>query len=128
MAATGSGLRRYESGAKLKVNNRLLAEIKSFEITERANLTPVMTTVRGLAGFAKGPNTVEGNLSGMVPIEGYEYEFQKALRSGTILRVEAVSGGVTDRFDVALDERARSFDVSQAAEERVSFQGKPVGA
>lgn len=128
MPATGSGLRRYESGAKLKVNNRLLAEIKSFEVTERANLTDVMTTVRGLAGFAKGPNTVEGSISGMVPIEGYEFEFQQALRAGTILRVEAISGGVTDRFDVALDERARTFDVSQAGEERVSFRGKPVGA
>ncbi len=128
MPATGSGLRRYESGAKLKVNNRLLAEIKSFEVTERANLTDVMTTVRGLAGFAKGPNTVEGSISGMVPVEGYEFEFQQALRAGTILRVEAISGGVTDRFDVALDERARTFDVSQAGEERVSFRGKPVGA
>lgn len=128
MPATGSGLRRYESGGKLKLNNKLLAEIGSFEITERGNLSDVVTTVRGLAGFAKGPNICEGAIDGMIPIDGYEFEFQQALRSGSILRVEVVSGGVTDRYDVALDERARSFNVSQAATERVSFRGKPVGA
>ena len=126
--ATGSGLKRYESGGKLKLNNRLLAELESFEVTESSNLTPVMTTVNGLSGFAKGPNTVSGSLQGMIPRDGYEYEFQAALRSGAILRVEAIAGGVTDRYDIALDERARSFGVSQAATERVSFQGKPVGA
>lgn len=128
MPATGSGLRRYESGAKLKVNNRLLAEIKSFEVTENGNLTDVLTTVRGLAGFAKGPNTVEGSIDGMIAIEGYEFEFQQALRAGSILRIEAISGGVTDRYDVALDQRARTFDVSQAATESVKFRGRPVGA
>lgn len=128
MAATGSGLRRYESGGKLKLNNRLLAEIGTFDVTENANLTDVNTTVRGLAGFAKGPNTVEGTIEGMIPVEGYEFEFQTALRAGSTLRVEVVSGGVTDRYDIALDQRARSFNVSQAATERVTFRGKPVGA
>lgn len=128
MPATGSGLRRYESGGKLKLNNQLLAEIGTFEVTERANLTDVNTTVKGLAGFAKGPDTVEGTIEGMVPRDGYEFEFKTALRAGSILRVEVVSGGVTDRYDVALDERARSFGVAQAASERVTFRGKPVGA
>jgi len=128
MAAIGTGLRRYESGGKVFVNNQLLAEIGSFELTENANLTDVNTTVRGLAGFAKGPSTVQGTLEGMIPRDGYEIEFQSALRAGSILRLEVTAAGVTERFDVALDERARSFGVQQAASERVGFRGKPVGA
>lgn len=74
MPALGSQ-QDYLSKLPVFVNGTALEEVTQVEATLDTGLTEIVTTSKGLAGFASGAKKVSINVTGVVPISGLEQDF-----------------------------------------------------
>jgi len=122
-----AGLKFYESGGKIYVDNRLLAECTKITVKDAGNLSKVYTTILGLAGFAAGPIEAEMTIEQAMPKAGAEFAWASALTTRKILTVRIESEGVRESYQMVNGDLERTFSPSDSATKMLQLLGKKIG-
>lgn len=121
-------IKAYESGGFIWANGQLLAEVTKAEVMDKGNLNPVYTTLLGYAGAANGPIEAQMTIESAMPKRGAELAWANALNSRQVLIIRLKSEGISESYEMQLNDSTRTFQPSAAATKNLSLIGKKLGA
>lgn len=107
------------------LDNILLAEATNFEIRHSSGANDVNTLAKGRAGESPGVQAAMVTLSSVIPVVGREYDFLKALQSGTLVKVVVIRAGKTLTGEGFVREFDEKYDVNSASADSVTISCGP---
>lgn len=120
-------LNSYEGAAEFYVNGRLMAEAESVKVDLASGDNAVTTMIGGFSGFSDGPTTASIEVSSAPIKNGYEFDFEEAVKAKATIEVVVLNGGKRSQYIGRFTQSSFSASATDKASISGTFMGKPKG-
>jgi len=116
---------KFQSKGTVFFNGVLLARCKGAEVESQKNSHDVNTMNGGFEGKAPGPKKHIVTLNNVIPVGGYEVNFDQIFKDNEVVEVVLVSGGRRKRFRGELESVRETVGIEGAAEYNATLESGP---
>lgn len=106
------------------VDGKILMEEASVTVTRTSGSQAVMTVGRGYAGESLGAPTVEIQVSGAIPVAGFEFNAQDHLESLAVIELGVICAGVALVAKGFIVQDSIKHSVNQESTYDFTFRGE----